>query len=635
MLPSLLLSAFSWSSAAWAEDGASAARMLASPLQVAATVNELRLAVGSVLVVADGAEAEKVANTAAAAMPPGTVRVVRVDAATDDATRAALAKSGLRCGLRVGPQGSAGFPGVTVGDCSAKPVAAASGAPPVATAPGSPSASPSATPSGSATTPAPSASPSGAPAAGATGSTATSSTSKPASPPPTPTTPAAAPSAPVVAGPPVDPRSLASPLQVAAYVNEARVSANGPVLIAAAGSDAERVAQKVAEAMPAGQARVARIGYLGDEQDEVGRALTASGLRCAVRLGTTSAATFTVARFGDCSNSGGTAVVAPAATALPPPGTPGAPASPGPTATPGSTASIPGASAALGTPAPTVVREPVGPPPPPPPPDPKVLEATYEQVSLRRVKNPNPLDDPPDPDWAVRDGRGRTLTATEFASRVGDTSSKARLERDTKTARALSISLAAGGGALTVAGLGVLLARDSGAPDWDDFEVDPLDYETNDEYFDAKAQAEADYKAAQRDHRIIADDRAWIAGFLTGSGLLALGTSAFAGRGVLDRQKQSALYWTPDQADSLIKAHNASLRQSLGLPPELQPAQAVIVKTPPPPEEEEEEEDEDPPEDSAPATDPAGPSGSLDRPHPDLALHPVVGLAWLGVAGSF
>ena len=302
--------------------------------------------------------------------------------------------------------------------------------------------------------------------------------------------------------------------------------------------------------------------------------------------------------------------------------------------TPTGVASIPGVGTVLGTPSvPTpVAATPVGPPPPPPPPDPAVLEGTYQQVSLRRVKNPNPLDNPPDPDWAVRDGRGRTLTAVEFASRVGDSAAKARLERDGKTAKTLSISLAAGGGALTVAGLGVLLARESGAPDWDDFDVDPTNYDTNDAYFEAKAQAEADYKAAQRAHRIQADDRVWIAGFLTGSGLLAMGTSAFAGRGVTDRQKQSALYWTPDQADALIRAHNASLRQSLGLPPELEPVKAVVVPKPAPVEEEEEEPSEDPPED---ATDPAGPAGSLLPEHPELSIHPVVGVAWLGVAGSF
>jgi hypothetical protein len=243
----------------------------------------------------------------------------------------------------------------------------------------------------------------------------------------------------------------------------------------------------------------------------------------------------------------------------------------------------------------------------------------------------------PDATWAVRDGRGRTLTAVEFAQRTGDLGAARRIQRETAGARSMSLALTLGGGALAVSGLGLLLARNAGAPAWSSYEPDVSDYRTNAQYFEALAQAEADYAAAQEKHDIVKGDRVWIAGFLAGSGVITMGVAPFAGRGVSARRDVTALYWSKEEADALIVAYNDSVRRQVGLP------DPTPVAAPPAPQDEEEEEEEeedpeaDPPEDSPPeppppAPDPAGPSGARA---PGIQLTPVLAPGWTGLTGTF
>lgn len=426
--------------------------------------------------------------------------------------------------------------------------------------------------------------------------------------------------------------TLPTPADVTAFVKRTREAAGAPVLLAAAGPEAERTALKVAEAMEPGQVRVVRIGYEGT--DEMHRALATSGVACGVRLATTSAGAFTVARYGRCEAAAPGAAPAPAET----------PVTAAPPASHGGVSSIPGVGAALpgvrteSAPPSNAAAPLLQPLAPPPPPDPAVLQSTYDLVALKRVDNP--AGSASGAPWVVRDGRGRTLDALDFARRTGDLAGEKKLTRETKRAKTLGLGLALGGGALTVAGLGLLVARQAGEPEWSTYEPDITSYDSNAEYFEALAQAEADFRAAEDAHAIRADDRAWIAGFLAGAGVMALGASPFAARGAAERRELPALYWDPTSADALIAAHNASVRQRIGLPEE-KPPEKVIV-TPPPSESEDDDLDLEPPEDApdgapeappeAPAPAPEGPSGRLA---PGLHLTPVLGFGWTGVTGTF
>ncbi len=451
-------------------------------------------------------------------------------------------------------------------------------------------------------------------------------------------------------------RAVASPAEVAAYVEVVRQMNGGAVLLAAAGPDAEPLAQKVAAGMPPGQARVVRVGYIGDVPEEMRRALESAGLRCGVRVATTTAGTWLVSTHGSCGpvpqptipiRPPGDAPVATVPTATPP-----APvSSPAPAPAPAPAPSIPGLGSAL----PGVRVEAAQPTPvpyltaPPPPPDPDVLAATYKMVSLARVENPTPRDDLPDASWAIRDGRGRTLAALDFAQRTGDSTTERRLTRERRTAKVLGVSLVVGGGSLVVAGLGLLVGREAGAPLWSDYEPDNGDY-TNAEYFEAVAQAEADYRAAEDTHAIRVDDRTWIAGFLMGAGAITASTAPLVMQGVNDRQKVPALYWSRDEADTLLDAHNATVRQRIGMP---EPEPAPVVPPPPSPEDDEDDEDlepgldDDPPEDmpdDAPELAPGGPSGHLLLPSGTtdlrsgpvaLTVTPLLGFGWAGFTGTF
>lgn len=453
--------------------------------------------------------------------------------------------------------------------------------------------------------------------------------------------------------------SLSSVIEIAGLVARVHRESGAAVLIGAAGPDAERAALKVSEALPPGEVRVIRIGTIGDDATEMRGALDKAGLRCGIRLGVTTAMTYTATTYGMCSSLAGTASASadgtPPAAGTATVGAPTKVPTTSPTA-PTAVSAIPGAGAALSAGAPasapaTTVPYLVAPPPPP---DTAILQSTYDTVALRRVRNPNPRDDLPDATWAVRDGRGRTLSAIDFARRVGDLPTERRISREASTAKTVSLGLAVGGGVLAVAGLGLLLGRDAGAPDRSDFDVNIGDYTTNEEYFAAVAQAEADFVAAEDAHEITADDRAWIAGFLAGSGVIAIGVSPLASRGAVDRQGVAALYWTKEEADALIKAHNTTVREKIGLPEPEAPKAAVIEITPPPaPEDEEGEDSEDPPGDAAgdpkedrreapPSTNapedldtPAAPAPRAPQKTPGLHITPVLSPTWTGLVGTF
>lgn len=425
-------------------------------------------------------------------------------------------------------------------------------------------------------------------------------------------------------------RSVATPAEIAGVARELQTATGGPVLLAAAGADAERAAIEAAKTLPTGAVRVARVGIIGD--DEVGRALDAAGLVCALRVDATPSGAWALTRHGRCEAAAD--VTAPAIEA------PRARAS---------VTAIPGVGAALGTGAPaaaTPVQEPLPRPLAPPPPPPReALTATYDAVALLRVPNPKPRPELPEASWIVRDGRGRTLNGVDFARRTGDLATERRIGRDGAFAKGLGLGLAVGGGALLVSGLGVLAARDAGAPDWSDFEPDLSDFGSNSAYFEALGRAEADYRAAEDAHDILREDRVWIAGALTGAGVLALGAAPFASQGASDRRALPSLYWDADTADALIRAHNDAVKQRIGLE-DPAPVRAVVVPPPEPDDPEDPPEDllDDPVEDAAPPADggapqaprplppadPAGPSGARD-PY----LTPVVGFAWAGLVGTF
>jgi hypothetical protein len=479
-----------------------------------------------------------------------------------------------------------------------------------------------------------------------------------------------------------------------------RISADigSPVLVAAAGPDAERRAIEASKKARDGAMRIVRIGYLGDADVEVRRALTEAGLPCGLRLAY-EAGKWTASRHGACtpeavaeaakaaeaaraaalaamsapaspvvvtgagsgsassgsgSASSGTGapggssgtVTIPAATGTPP-GPVTLPASPS-TAPAAATATAPATTPAADAGTDETGAEDAAPPAPPAPtvapPDPSVLESTLKLAALQRTRETNDGGTT----WVIRDGTGHRLDALDFARRTGDLATERRIGHEEKTAKALSLGLSIGGGALTVSGLVVLVGRGANEPQRLDYTPDPRDYETNAEYRDALDAAETDFASDHRGWVVHKDDSAWVAGFLAATGILSMSAAPFATRGALERQHTPALWWDSAHADTLIATYNASLRNRLGLAPEKVAAPAPAPDIDPTlPENREPAKRTDPgasgtstapagsaapPSDEDPESDPLTPSSS---PAPKLEVTPVLAPGWAGLTGRF
>lgn len=405
----------------------------------------------------------------------------------------------------------------------------------------------------------------------------------PASAPPSGSAVAAAP-----AEAPAPPPVVATAAELARLVQGLQRRVGTPVLVAGAGPDAEQLAIAAEPLLPPMSMRVMRVGWLGDPEKEVRRALDLAGLRCAVRVAPAPVGGMTVTEHGEC------------------------------------VAVTTGAAAADAAP--------VGPAPAPPPPDPAVLESTFALARLSReaVVRDDHLT------WIVKDGRGMALDAGQFARRVGDASVQQRLDRSRATASTLGWGLGVSGGALVVASLGVLASRNGNEPDSDDYELSALDFPSSADYREAQEQADADYARAQDQWQIRREDRGWTAGFLALGGLVCLGAAPFAAEGAEARAADAALWWDEARADAMIAAYNAALRASLTLP-----AADTEAAAPPPSTravEDDTLEDLEEPDDveGTPDDPPAAPTAPLPlAPERHLQVRPVLAPGWAGISGRF
>lgn len=396
-------------------------------------------------------------------------------------------------------------------------------------------------------------------------------------------------------------RPVADAPALAKELEALRAASGQTVLVAAAGPEAEDLAIRAAATLPGGAVRVVRVGYIGDPAQEAARALAAAGLRCAARVAPADGA-WTLSTFGTCTPLPEAPVAA------------------------GKDAAAKGA-AGQDAAAPAVAR-----------PDPAVLEDTWRAAALARVVDRRGAT------WDVRDGRGHALTAVQFAERTGDLSVSRRIARDRTRSQAVAWGLGIGGGSLLVASLGVLATRASGEPHPDTFEPAPDDYASSAEYLQAVEEAEGRYEDAVRSWEVRKEDRTWAAGFLAGTGLLALGVAPFAAQGASAREEEPALWWDVKRADQLIDGYNASLRSSLGLPAGVpaQPRPPAEGRVPSGLEDLPEDEEDAPKGGDAPdggaapddgAGDPAPLPSSPDRPH--LQVRPVLAPGWAGISGRF
>jgi hypothetical protein len=78
---------------------------------------------------------------------------------------------------------------------------------------------------------------------------------------------------------------------------------HAPLLVCAAGAEAEERATKALRDHPGVDIQIVRVPTQGDTAAEVQRALTTAGLRCALRLTAAADGPFTLDSFGDCSPS--------------------------------------------------------------------------------------------------------------------------------------------------------------------------------------------------------------------------------------------------------------------------------------------------------------------------------------------
>ncbi len=313
-----------------------------------------------------------------------------------------------------------------------------------------------------------------------------------------------------------------------AILREAGAAAGGPVLVAAAGPDAERWALDVLDESPDIAVRVVRVGILGDPEAEVARVLSDLGLRCGVRVAVadTGGSGWHVTRHGTCDDAPPKSDDEAAPTTAPEP------------------------EHAPRT-APVTVEERLA------------REAEWRGLALERVSAPKGSA----VRWTVRSGAGATLDADEFAATVGDAGVARRITREGERAEAMGWGLGVAGGALLLGALGVLAGRAAGEPDWSNFEVSPTDYGSVAEYETAAIDASTRYSAAIERWDIQKSDRTWTAAFLASSGVVVLGAAPFAPKGAQARRQEPAWFWSVEDADARIAAYNNSVRGRLGLPP--------------------------------------------------------------------
>lgn len=201
-----------------------------------------------------------------------------------------------------------------------------------------------------------------------------------------------------------------------------------------------------------------------------------------------------------------------------------------------------------------------------------VFGSALEEYRVRRLVR-TPLGAPSrermGAEWVVRDGRGIEMSAVALARQVGDVVTGAALARERERAdrrRLVQLGLGAG---LVAAGGAVFATAGSHLPHWRDYEVGRFDFATEERYLEAQEQAREEYEAA----RDAVSEEDWqrretrrLAGvFLAGAGGMALVTVPLVRKGIEEKQRHPALYYTQARAQAWIDRYNRELREDLGL----------------------------------------------------------------------
>lgn len=282
------------------------------------------------------------------------------------------------------------------------------------------------------------------------------------------------------------------------------------------------------------------------------------------------------------------------------------------------------ADPALASPAPAPAANPM---------DPAVAQQTYTAQKLvrKQLKEDDPLYVPtlramPDASiapWAVYRGDGSVVTGYELAGLFEDKALVTRMEKSTKRSKILRWTLTGTGIAL----VGLAVVPLLGMENVDELGREPLseNYPSAEEYTNAlESWRQLREDTNQNQNRLLSSVT------LGASGALAIAVSPFAPVGNQERQRISQAYYTGEQTDDKILAHNVKLKRQLGLTAP-DPTEVIIAPPPQTLPEDGEDEDIDIPE-------PKGGGAELPlnlESAPYLQLSPIIGLGFLGLQGTF
>lgn len=315
-----------------------------------------------------------------------------------------------------------------------------------------------------------------------------------------------------------------------------------------------------------------------------------------------------------------------------PAGTPETPAS---TATTTETPAAPVASETPATPAEPAV---------PAPPTPEEIAAAKKKFDDGQLKRKDVLEGDPRYDallrahpkaapWMVTNGAGSVIPAREFATLTADKATIERMNKDKKRAKTTALGLVIGGGVIAATSVVPLLFIDSegGNPG---AQPSLQKYASQEDYVIALEQWRAARTVEGQN-----GSRVWTAVALGTSGGLLIASAPFAKRGAAERQDATNAWYSMDDAQERMGDYNRELAQSLGIiPPDAPKPKAVKIELDPELEDELEDEPSAPLEERADepeqSEDPPEDAGGPDEP-PLLQLHPVIGLGFLGLSGSF
>jgi hypothetical protein len=265
---------------------------------------------------------------------------------------------------------------------------------------------------------------------------------------------------------------------VAATIRDLQDASRTRILLGAIGPEAEKALQRIVAADESLDVVLVRIPPTDDLSRELWKALNKTGLICALQVKPDAGRTWSVTPFGNCLPS----------QALP---TPDFDADADPMVV---TVSVPAAQDAQ-----------------------RYMDQRLELSLEPRIRDA----------WSIADGEGVRLSATSFASLVGDDETTAQLLQEQKRALTTTSALRVGGAAVSVGAIVPLINMPDGSS--------------------------------------AREDRLWTSLFLLSTGLLAVTIAPRTIDAINERQDRPDNYYDQKQADAWITTFNTGLQQDLGL----------------------------------------------------------------------